>query len=92
MPPNRPDPTSSAKDASAGQARPDMSLRGRRDAGDDPAVYRARLTGGEDIIDPQRWAGSMPAAQGIAPRVRLGRDRWFNLLWLLPLGDRKSVV
>lgn len=31
------------------------------------------------------WAGSVPTAGGVTPRVRLGR-RWFNLLWLLPLG------
>ncbi|MEJ7715159.1 MAG: hypothetical protein WKF40_05395 [Thermoleophilaceae bacterium] len=28
----------------------------------------------------------MPQARGIAPRVRVGRSRWFNLLWLLPIG------
>jgi sulfoxide reductase catalytic subunit YedY len=32
------------------------------------------------------WAGSAPAVSGIAPRVRLGRSRSFNLLWLLPIG------
>lgn len=48
--------------------------------------YRARLSGAEAVIDPETWAGSLPAARGVAPRVRLGRDRWLNLLWLLPLG------
>jgi methionine sulfoxide reductase catalytic subunit len=28
----------------------------------------------------------VPPASGIAPRVRVGRDKWFNLLWLLPIG------
>jgi len=28
----------------------------------------------------------VPQAHGIAPRVRVGRSRWFNLLWLLPIG------
>jgi hypothetical protein len=23
---------------------------------------------------------------GIAPRVRVGSNRWFNLLWFLPIG------
>lgn len=50
------------------------------------AEYRRRLSRGEDVVDPQRWAGALPAADGIAPRVRIGRDRWFNLLWLLPIG------
>jgi thiosulfate reductase cytochrome b subunit len=48
--------------------------------------YRAQLTRGEDVIDPATWAGSVPAATGVTPRVRVGRDKWFNLLWLLPVG------
>jgi methionine sulfoxide reductase catalytic subunit len=48
--------------------------------------YRARLSRGEDVVDPGTWAGSLPAANGIAPHVRVGRSKWFNLLWLLPLG------
>ena len=38
-----------------------------------------------DVVDGS-WAGSVPAQYGVAPRVRIGRDRWFNLLWLLPIG------
>ncbi|HZQ78154.1 MAG TPA: molybdopterin-dependent oxidoreductase [Acidimicrobiia bacterium] len=48
--------------------------------------YRRRLSRGENVVDPETWAGSLPAAQGIPPRVRIGRDRWLNLLWLLPVG------
>jgi sulfoxide reductase catalytic subunit YedY len=48
--------------------------------------YRRQLTPGEDMIDTATWAGSVPQVGGIAPRVRVGRDRWFNLLWLLPIG------
>ena len=48
--------------------------------------YRWQLTPGEDVIDPATWAGSVPEVGGIAPRVRVGRSRWFNLLWLLPIG------
>ncbi len=48
--------------------------------------YRWQLTPGEDVIDPATWAGSVPQMNGIAPRVRVGRSRWFNLLWLLPIG------
>ncbi len=48
--------------------------------------FRSQLTKGEDVVDPATWAGSIPAARGIAPRLRVGRSRWFNLLWLLPIG------
>ncbi len=48
--------------------------------------YRAKLTRGEDVIHPEAWAGSLPAASGIAPRLRVGRDRWINVLWFLPIG------
>jgi DMSO/TMAO reductase YedYZ molybdopterin-dependent catalytic subunit/thiosulfate reductase cytochrome b subunit len=47
---------------------------------------REKLTKGEDVVDPKTWAGSIPAAFGIAPRLRIGASRWFNLLWLLPIG------
>ncbi|ABF91000.1 oxidoreductase, molybdopterin-binding [Myxococcus xanthus DK 1622] len=47
---------------------------------------RERLTKGEDVVDPKTWAGSIPAAFGIAPRLRIGANRWFNLVWLLPIG------
>ncbi len=46
---------------------------------------RLGLTPGGDAVDVATWAGSVPAATGVAPRVRFGR-KWFNLLWLLPLG------
>lgn len=52
----------------------------------DVADYRARLSTPEEVIHHGRWAGGIPPSPGIAPRVRLGRNRWFNLLWLLPLG------
>jgi len=48
--------------------------------------FRSQLTVGEDVVDPTTWAGSVPAAHGISPRVRVGRSRWFNLAWLLPIG------
>ena len=50
------------------------------------ASFRGQLTVGEDQVDPATWAGSLPVAHAIAPRVRVGRDRWLNLLWLLPIG------
>jgi methionine sulfoxide reductase catalytic subunit len=48
--------------------------------------YRWQLTPGEDVVDTATWAGSVPQVTGIAPRVRIGSSKWFNLLWLLPLG------
>lgn len=58
-------------------------------SGVSPDVVRAdlyELIPGEDVIDPATWAGSVPQIGGIAPRVRIGRSRWLNLLWLLPIG------
>lgn len=48
--------------------------------------FRDQLTVGEEVIDPATFAGSIPAEKGVAPRIRIGRDRWFNLLWLIPIG------
>ncbi len=54
--------------------------------------YRSQLTPGEDVIDTATWAGSVPQVNGIAPRVRIGRSRWFNLLWLLPIGFAALLI
>jgi DMSO/TMAO reductase YedYZ molybdopterin-dependent catalytic subunit/thiosulfate reductase cytochrome b subunit len=69
--------------------------RGRRPAGPggtgdgiSPDVVRSQfydLLPGEDVITPA-FTGSLPQAGGIAPRLRIGRSRWFNLLWMLPIG------
>ena len=69
-------------DESAGGRRPPGGPTGPGDVVD----YRTLLLQGEDVVDPGTWAGSLPASSGIAPRVRVGRDKWFNLLWLLPIG------
>ncbi len=50
-----------------------------------PEVSAPNLTRGDDVVDVATWAGSIPASSGVAPRARLG-SRWFNLLWLLPIG------
>jgi methionine sulfoxide reductase catalytic subunit len=47
--------------------------------------FRDELVEGPDVIDPATFAGSIPQDRGIAPRVRIG-SKWFNLLWLLPIG------
>jgi hypothetical protein len=54
--------------------------------------FRDQLTVGEEVIDPQTFAGSIPAVNGVAPRVRIGRDRWFNLLWLIPIGFATGLL
>ena len=54
--------------------------------------WRWQLTPGEDLIDTATWAGSVPQCNGIAPRVRVGRSKWFNLLWLLPIGFVLLIV
>ena len=53
---------------------------------------RSRLSHGDEIVDPVTWAGGIPTAKGITPRVRLGRQRWFVLLWLLPIGFGLLIV
>jgi len=54
--------------------------------------FRSQLTTGEDVVNPSTWAGSVPQTHGIAPHVRVGRSRWFNLLWLLPIGFFGLIV
>lgn len=72
----------------------DGSAASRADRVSPDSVYdfRANLTVGEERIDPRNWAGRLPVAHGVAPRIRLGKDRWFNLLWLVPLGFTALVV
>ena len=50
------------------------------------ASYRKELRPGGSTVELETWAGSIPQVSGVAPRIRVGRGRWFNLLWLLPLG------
>lgn len=38
------------------------------------------------------WAGGIPPQFGVAPHVRIGRSKWFNLLWLIPIGLVLFVV
>lgn len=56
------------------------------------ASFREELdTREHDVVD-DTWAGSMPAQNGVPPRVRIGRTKWFNLLWLIPIGFVLLVV
>jgi DMSO/TMAO reductase YedYZ molybdopterin-dependent catalytic subunit/thiosulfate reductase cytochrome b subunit len=48
-------------------------------------TYRDELTRKQkDVIDDD-WAGGIPAQYGVAPRIRIGHTKWFNLLWLIPI-------
>ena len=37
------------------------------------------------VVD-EDWAGGIPAQYGVAPRIRIGQTKWFNLFWLIPIG------
>jgi sulfoxide reductase catalytic subunit YedY len=51
------------------------------------------------VVD-EDWAGGVPAQYGVAPRVRIGpgkssgrgSGKWFNLLWLIPIGLLLLIV
>lgn len=43
------------------------------------------------VVD-EDWAGGVPAQYGVAPRVRIGRSKWFNLLWLIPIGLALMII
>ena len=56
------------------------------------ASFREELdTREHDVVD-DTWAGSMPAQNGVPPRVRIGRTKWFSLLWLIPIGFVLLVI
>jgi len=50
------------------------------------ADYRSELKLAEHEVNPETWAGGLEDKRAIAPRLRVGRDKWFNLLWLIPIG------
>src|SRR4051812_42344474 len=56
------------------------------------SAYRHRPSAGDDTIDPDSWSGAIPEAHGVSPRIRIGRDKWLNLLWLLPIGFVLLIV
>ncbi|MFD4292920.1 molybdopterin-dependent oxidoreductase [Rhodococcus sp. NPDC058505] len=67
-----------------------MTLHGAEgrdgDNGTGPDLRRGVRRSGEDRVDIATWSGSVPPSPALAPRVRIGRDRWLNLLWLIPIG------
>jgi hypothetical protein len=49
--------------------------------------YRHEIHTAEDIVDVEEYGGGFDLTRrATAPRVRVGRDKWFNLLWLIPIG------
>ena len=54
--------------------------------------FRSELIVKRDDVVDETWAGGIPAQYGVAPRVRVGRNTWFNLLWLVPIGFLLLVV
>ena len=50
------------------------------------ASLRSELDGRRYTVVDEDWAGGIPAQYGVAPRIRIGRTKWFNLLWLIPIG------
>lgn len=49
--------------------------------------YRNEIHTAEDIIDVEAYGGGFDLTRrATAPKLRVGRDRWFNLLWLIPIG------
>jgi len=48
--------------------------------------FRDELDSKRYSVVDEDWAGGIPAQYGVAPRIRIGRSKWFNLLWLIPIG------
>ena len=69
-----------------------MTQVSHRPSTEQRSELRAELSRGEDRINKSTWAGSMPPEHAIAPRIRVGRDRWFNILWLIPIGFVLALV
>ncbi|MET3934455.1 hypothetical protein [Arthrobacter sp. OAP107] len=51
-----------------------------------PASFREELSTEANTVVDDSWAGSAPAQYGVTPRVLIGKSKWFNVLWLLPIG------
>jgi len=54
--------------------------------------FRSELDTARHHVVDAGWAGGIPAQYGVAPRVRIGKSKWFNLLWLIPIGFLLLVI
>jgi DMSO/TMAO reductase YedYZ molybdopterin-dependent catalytic subunit/thiosulfate reductase cytochrome b subunit len=50
--------------------------------------FETKLTHADDRIQLRQW---IPQQWGVMPRVRFGR-RWFNTLWLIPIGTLMLII
>lgn len=49
--------------------------------------YAKEVHSAEDVVDVETYGGGFDLTRrATAPRLRVGRDKWFNLLWLIPIG------
>lgn len=50
--------------------------------------YRAEIhKNHHDTVDVETYGGGFDLSRrAVAPHLRVGRDKWFNLLWLIPIG------
>jgi sulfoxide reductase catalytic subunit YedY len=69
------------------------------DPGRDAVVAGERFPSFRSELDSERyhavgdgWAGGVPPQFGVAPRIRVGQSKWFNLLWLVPIGLALFIV
>lgn len=69
-------------------------------AGGTSKSFRDELDSKRYTVVDEDWAGGVPAQYGVAPRVRIGPSKssgrgsgkWFNLLWLIPIGLLLLIV
>jgi len=61
-------------------------------AGGTRESFREELDRTHYMVVDENWAGRVPAQYGVAPRVRIGNSKWFNLLWLIPIGLLLLIV
>ena len=60
--------------------------------GDPTAGLRRQLDSTRYTRVDEHWAGGVPPQWGVAPRLRIGREKWFALLWLVPIGVLLLIV
>lgn len=55
--------------------------------------YSADIHPAHDQVDVATYGGGFdPSRRATAPRLRVGHDKWFNLLWLIPIGFTVLVI